>query len=559
MLDTRQLLSIQLSDWPSTPDWSHIDGWLAAWLDLAPAEWPGASECPSPDLADPTAARIAWRVALAAQALLLACGIPAFEATKVLKVQADALDATQWHCDLSLPHLGGVPDHLTLLAHTTCVKWLHRVALAASADELIAPFFQHLETTVLPELLTHAIATPSTMALLRAACIQGIPWHHEGQGVFQLGWGHHGVHVLGSQLDSDSALGIGVAGHKLLAAQWLRRAGLPAPQHQLMSHPDHAIQAALMMGWPVVLKPVDRDRGEGVSVNIHDEAGLRAAFAHAARYSPQVLVEKQVQGVCHRLLVVRGKVIYAVKRLPVAVLGDGVLTARQLIAAANLHWRGQPSWRRPPPLPDDAQAQACLQQAGLSMDATVPSGLWAPLRLIESTADGGRDEDVMAILHPDNVALALRAASLFGLHMAGVDVISPDISVPWHVNEAIVNEVNASPTLGASQMSLDAMPALLTRLVNGDGRIPIDLFAEGPGAFALASARQHAQLTAGLACYLTTETITLDTHGNELVFTCQGLIAHCRALLLDKTVGALVVVSAQAKLDQLKPHLSRMV
>ncbi|WP_210543519.1 hypothetical protein [Rhodoferax sp. PAMC 29310] len=557
MLDARQSLSIQLSDWPSDPDWSRIDGWLAAWLDQPPREWPGVSECTRPDLADPTAARIGWRVALAAQALLLASGIPAFEAAKVVNVQADALDATQWHCDFSLPHLGGVPAHVTLLAYTTCVKWLHRVALAASADELITPFFQHLETKVLPVLLTHAIATPSTMALLRAACIQGIPWHHEGQGVFQLGWGRHGLHVRGSQLDSDSTLGIDFAGHKLLAAQWLRRAGLPAPQQQMVSHMAHAIQAAVMMGWPVVLKPVDRDRGEGVSVDINNEAALSAAFAHASRYSPHVLVEKQAQGVCHRLLVVRGQVIYAVKRLPVAVQGDGVRNARQLIAATTTHWRSQPPWRRPPPLPVDSLAMACLQQAGFSLDAVIPLGAWAPLRLIESTAEGGRDEDVMLRLHPDNIDLAIRAAALFGLDMAGIDLISNDVSVPWHANAAIVNEVNASPTVGASQMSLDTMPALLARLMTNDGRVPIDVFVACTGSLAWAQARQQEHVNQGLACYLTTEKTTFDSQGNEIALTCQGLIPRCRALLLDSAVGALVIVSTQAELDLLMPRLAR--
>lgn len=555
MLDPRQTLSLQLGDWPSVPDWPRIDDWLTAWLNQPPREWPGLSECAGAGIADTTPTRIAWRVAMAAQALLIASGIPAFQPATVAKMQPDAVDITQWTCDLSTPQHEGIPDHVTLLAYTTCATWLHRVAWASSTDELLAPFFQHLETTVLPVLLAHAIATPSTMALLRAASKQDIPWHHEGQGVFQLGWGHHGMHVRGSQLDSDSALGINVVGHKLLAAQWLRRAGLPAPRHQMVSHVEHAIQAAVMMGWPVVLKPVDRDRGEGVSVDIDNEAALCAAFAHASRYSPQVLVEKQAQGVCHRLLVVRGKVIYAVKRLPVAVQGDGVRTARQLIAATNTHWQSEPPWRRPPPLPADSLATACLQKAGFSLNTVIPLGAWAPLRLIESTAEGGRDEDVMHRLHPDNVDLAIRAAALFGLDMAGVDLISNDVSVPWHANAAIVNEVNASPTLGGSQMSLDAMPALLARLMPDDGRVPIDVFVAGADSLALARARQQEHVNEGLTCYLTTENATFDSQGNEIMLTCQGLIPRCRALLLDKTVGAMVILSTQAELDQLMPRL----
>lgn len=562
MFEPRQPLSIHLTELPSPPDWPGLDAWLATWLGQPPPEWPGAAGLANAAEANTpidTAARLAWRVALAAQALLDASGIPMLAAGEVHQVQPDPQTAGGWHCELRVPVLAGVSAQLITQAHASALAYVQAAAQARHGEAWQTDLNTHLTHTVLPALLAHAVATPSTMALLRAAHAQGMAWQHEGQGVFQLGWGRHGVHLVGSRLDSDSALGIRVAGHKLLAAQWLRRAGLPASQHQMVSTLDHAAHAARLLGWPVVLKPVNRDRGEGVSVQVGDGVSLRAAFAHAVRYSPQVLVEKQAPGVCHRLLVVRGQVLYAVKRLPVAVQGDGASTARQLIAAAHAHWRGQPPWRRPPPLLEDAQAQASLQQAGLSLDATVPSGQWAPLRLIESTADGGRDEDVMACLHPDNVALAIRAAALFGLEMAGVDVISTDISVPWHANEAIVNEVNASPTLGASQMSLDAMPVLLARLVPGDGRITVEAVLDGPGAWAQAQARQQAHIAQGRACYLSTEATTWDAQGQEVVLTTRGLMARCQALLLDKAVGALVIVAPALEWARLRPWLRARV
>lgn len=542
-----QTLTLRLSDLPTVLDWPRMDRWLAAWRGQPLPAWPEAAQWAH--AAAP--AQLAWRITVAATSLLAASGTPIFEPGTLIDVRADAQPPHQWHCTLGLALPDGTPEQALTLAYATCTEWLQKLAHSRHEEDGLAPFYRQLETQVLPILLAQAMAPPSTLALLRAASAQTIPWQHEGHGIFQLGWGRHARHVVNSRIDSDSALGIGVVGHKLLAAQWLRRAGLPAPVHQVVSQPEHAVEAAHLLGWPVVVKPVDRDRGEGVTINLRDDASLRAAFAGAARFATQVLVEQQVAGVCHRLLVGRGKVLYVVKRLPVAVQGDGIQTARQLIAAENARWQAQPPWRRPPPLRDDALAQACLHANGLALEAVVPPGYWAPLRLIESTADGGRDEDMMAVLHPDNAALALRAAALFGLDLAGVDLISSDIRVPWHANGAIINEVNASPTLGASPMSLAAMPALLAQLIEGNGRIPLDTVVAGPSALVQARTRQHERMAQGLACYVTTDTQTFDPQGQEVALAGHGLTQRCRALLRDKAVGALVLIASPEALDHL--------
>src|SRR5690606_24429942 len=110
-----------------------------------------------------------------------------------------------------------------------------------------------------------------------------------------------------------------------------------------------------------------------------------------------------------------------------------------------------------------------LARAGLTLDSVPAAGAWAWLRRIESTEWGGVDEDFSTTLHPDNAAIAIRAAELFGLDIAGVDIISTDITRPWHENGAIINEVNSSPLLGASLSSLNSMPAVLARLVPCNG------------------------------------------------------------------------------------------
>jgi cyanophycin synthetase len=60
-------------------------------------------------------------------------------------------------------------------------------------------------------------------------------------------------------------------------------------------------------------------------------------------------------------------------------------------------------------------------------------------------------------LHPVNLAAALAAAEAFRLEVAGVDMISTDISVPWTENGAAINEVNGGPLLGGAAIVASVM------------------------------------------------------------------------------------------------------
>ena len=121
---------------------------------------------------------------------------------------------------------------------------------------------------------------------------------------------------------------------KALSVRALHLAGLPAPVHEVVTSLDAARSVAERLGWPVVVKPVDLDRGEGVSVDV-DAARLEPAFEEALRLSPakHVIVERQVEGVCHRLFMAHGRLLYAVKRLPMSVEGDGVTDIAGLVEA----------------------------------------------------------------------------------------------------------------------------------------------------------------------------------------------------------------------------------
>jgi hypothetical protein len=103
--------------------------------------------------------------------------------------------------------------------------------------------------------------------------------------------------------------------------------------------------------------------------------------------------------------------------------------------------QSRPPWMRSEIRRLDDLAFKAISLAGFSPSSIPEPGVLVPLRRIESTAWGGVDEEVTQIIHKDNLFAALYASKLLGLNVAGIDIISPDISEPWHKNGAIINEV----------------------------------------------------------------------------------------------------------------------
>ncbi len=148
------------------------------------------------------------------------------------------------------------------------------------------------------------------------------------------------------------------------------------------------------------------------------------------------------------------------------------------------------------------------------------------------------DEDVTARVHPENISAALTAAALFGLHTAGVDMISADITKAWHENGAMINEVNFAPLLGGAEISRSYLPAFYAQLIDGDGTIPLE-YVEHLDA---AREKQKWFKSKGLRCFITTSDKTLDASGHLITMPLKGLKQRCRALIYRAEVDAIVLV-----------------
>jgi cyanophycin synthetase len=290
---------------------------------------------------------------------------------------------------------------------------------------------------------------PSTQAIVGEAERRGIPsFLLDDRSLVQLGHGVHQRRIVATVPSSTSAIAVDLARDKELTKHLLRGAGVPVPRSEVVRTADGAVAAAEQIGHPVVVKPVDGNHGRGVSLDLNDEAEIRGAFerARAQTRKGSVLIEQQLRGHDHRLLVIGGRVVAAAKRVPAHVVGDGVATVLQLVERANADpRRGEGHEAVLTRIRLDERAERLLARQQLSAEAVPADGQVAFLVDTGNLSTGGIAVDCTDDVHPDNAAVAVEAALVVGLDVAGVDLVTNDISRPVSELGGAVIEVNAGP------------------------------------------------------------------------------------------------------------------
>lgn len=540
---------------PSPKNIERLRPWFAHWLQIEPAE--RAKVSPGPATADrapairqsavsPARHFLSCALALSVR-LLQSGGIPVFDPVSIEAFAPGPGKDGRWRAALVLPTVQRLDSRVYELALRAALDACSQMAALPLVDDSKKALSLTLDR-VIRRIRTLVPPGKSTVPLLRTAHALDIPFIHLSDGVYQIGWGSRGVRTSRSATTRDSAIGARMAQSKTGAATVLRAAGLPVPVHGLAHAPEQALALARRIGWPVVVKPDGADRGEGVTVDVHDEKHLVAAFeaARTVQEKKPVIVERQVPGVCHRLFIARGELLYAVRRLPKSVLGDGRSSITELIRQANHRETTVPPWMRTEPFPEDDRARSAIEAAGFTLESVPESGVPVPLRRIESTVDGGFDEEVTAAIHPVNVDAALRAAALLDLDVAGVDIISSDISAPWFRNGAVINEVNFAPLLGGGEISRRYLPQYLARIIDEDGRIEVEAIVDASASLSTARQRQQQHLEHGLRCWITSGRHTIGPDGSERPMPFVTLAERFQALLLDSSIDAVVLAAGSA-------------
>jgi len=288
---------------------------------------------------------------------------------------------------------------------------------------------------------------PSTWAIVEEARRRGVPVRRlNSRSMVQLGLGRNLRRIQATLTDHTSAIAVEVAQDKDDTKRVLEAIGLPVPHGRVATTADEAIGLAQEIGFPVILKPLDLSHGRGISPRLTDEAAVRESWDRAATYSDRVIVEQFAEGRDHRVLVIGGKVVAVAERVPAHVAGDGSHTIGELIDIANQDpRRGVGHTKVLTRLECDDTTIEFLARSGLTLKSIPASGAHVQLCATANLSTGGTSIDRTDEIHPSNVTACEMAAGVVGLDIAGIDVITPDISVPFRENAAAIIEVNAAP------------------------------------------------------------------------------------------------------------------
>lgn len=405
-------------------------------------------------------------------------------------------------------------------------------------------------TAALKTLATSYACGSNVPPFLKAALDRKLPFTEVAGDVIQFGQGRRGRWLQSSFTDATSQISTQLSRDKKLGAQVLTRAGIPVPAHEMVRSADDLAPAVQRLGYPVVIKPSDLDGGVGVAAGLDSLQEVEQAYAQALRHSRHILIEKHIPGRDYRLTVFQNEVVWVIERQAAGVYGDGVSTVVQLITAANQDPRRGDGVHSPlKALALDQEAQSLLGRSGLDGQSILPRGEFVRLRRSSNIASGGLPIAVpVAGIHPDNLALAVRAAQALKLDLAGVDLLIPDIAVSWLDGGAAVCEVNAQPQLGRTT-SLHLYPQLLRALVPGNGRIPVVLVFGGGQARAVVQSLEAQWIALGRSLGVADET---GVRLGGLRLARSGISAYdAGALLLSNSeVDAIALVVSDKSLQE---------
>ncbi len=206
--------------------------------------------------------------------------------------------------------------------------------------------------------------------------------------------------------------------------------------HRAAGHErEDALKYFKKLGESAFVKPLQGSRGDFAQA-VHGEASLVRYLHEVSQHYDSILIQPVVSGLEYRIFLLDDEVVYSARKYPPFVLGDGIVSIRDLLIAHNEALRS----RGLSPVAVDRD---------VSLDIVLPKGeRWDIPGRMNLSAGG-----TMVLEAPRSEAsfiLAKNAARALGLRVAAVDMFTDIAGDPEATG---VIEVNSSPSIRLLEQS----------------------------------------------------------------------------------------------------------
>jgi len=205
------------------------------------------------------------------------------------------------------------------------------------------------------------------------------------------------------------------------------------------------------IGFPLVIKPRSGSVSRHVTTDIRNIEKLKQAINKAIVYSPAFIVEKFISNAfVHRATVIDFDFVACVKQIPANVVGNGVLSIRELIDKKNSNTkRGEPYENEYVlyKIVENEISKKMLSKQECRLSTIPKNGEVIFLQQDPFLKLGGDLIEVTPEVHPDNFRLFREVAKFFDIRVVGIDFLIQNISHSWKNQQCAILELNSVPCI----------------------------------------------------------------------------------------------------------------
>ena len=226
----------------------------------------------------------------------------------------------------------------------------------------------------------------------------------------------------------------------------LKRGGLPVAEGKSFwfFQKNKALKYGKHLGFPLVVKPRGGSVSRHVTLDITNEASLKTAINCAIKYSPSFIVEKFIANTfVHRITIIDFDFIAIAKEEPANILGDGVSQIRALIDKKNEKLLNAGLHK----IVENEITEKLLKEQGYDFSSTPKKNEKIYLQKDPFVRLGADIIEMTPEIHSENLKLFRDIAKIFDIKVVGIDFLAKDISIPYHMQNCAILELNSLPAI----------------------------------------------------------------------------------------------------------------